>query len=162
MAAHFQGPNGFVSVHVAVHDPATTAEPDPEAADYARDLFAASAKYAAISWSESGAEPRWLAMDTSTCAVAINPSHFHNRGADEFDRFLSGAALRGEPALIIATMGNADDNGLRRNIFSRYDTRVDFLNFTGSIAGKRLLAGAEVSLAPDLDAADRRQGPPPD
>ncbi|MEU8718367.1 hypothetical protein [Streptomyces sp. NPDC048663] len=158
MAVHSQSPNGLVPVHVAVHDPATMAEPDPEAADYARDLFATSAKYAAIAWSESGAEPRWLGMDTSTCAAAINPSHFHNRGADEFERFLSGAALRGEPALIIATMGNADDNGLRRNIFSRYDARVEFRNFTGSIAGKRLLAGAQVSLAPDLDAADRDLG----
>ncbi|GGX82049.1 hypothetical protein [Streptomyces fructofermentans] len=158
MAAHFQGPNGLVSVHVAVRDPATMAEPDPEAADYARDLFAASAKYAAVSWSALGAEPRWLGMDTSTCAAAINPSRLYNRGADEFDRFLSGAASRGEPALIIATMGNEDDGGLRRNIFSRYDASVDFLNFTGSIAGKRLLAGAEVSLAPGLDAADRDLG----
>jgi hypothetical protein len=130
MAAHSQGPNGLVPVHVAVHDPATMAEPDPEAADYARDLFAASAKYAAISWSESGAEPRWLGMDTSTCAVAINPSHFHNRGADEFERFLAGAASRGEPALIIATMGNADDDG-HRSVFGPYTASVHFRNFTG-------------------------------
>lgn len=133
-------------------------EPDPQAADYAHELFAASAKYADISWSESGAEPRWLGMDTSTCAAAINPSHFASRGADEFERFLSGAASHGEPALIIATMGNADDSGPRRNVFSRYNARVDFRNFTGSIVGKRLLAGAEVSLAPDLDAADRDLG----
>jgi hypothetical protein len=55
-------------------------------------------------------------------------------------------------------MGNADDDGIRGNIFSRYDTRVDFLNFTGSIAGKRLPAGADISLAPDLDATDRDLG----
>ncbi|WP_225859591.1 hypothetical protein [Streptomyces albicerus] len=133
------------------------AEPDPQAADHAHQLFAASAKYADISWSEEGAEPRWLGMDTSTCAAAINPSHFASRGADEFERFLSGAASRGEPALIIATMGNVNDAGLR-NVFSRYNARVDFPHFTGSIAGKRLPAGAEVSLAPDLDAADRDLG----
>ncbi|SCF66228.1 hypothetical protein [Streptomyces sp. Ncost-T10-10d] len=132
-------------------------EPDPQAADYASQLFAASAKYADISWSEAGAEPRWLGMDTSTCAAAINPSHYFSRGADEFERFLSGAASRGEPALIIATMGNVSDAG-RRNVFSPYNASVDFHNFTGSIAGKRLLAGAEVSLAPDLDAADRDLG----
>jgi hypothetical protein len=132
-------------------------EPDPQAADYAHQLFAASAKYADISWSESGAEPRWLDMDTSTCAAAINPSHFASRGADEFERFLSGAASRGEPALIIATMGNADDDGLR-NVFSRYNASVHFRHFTGSIAGKRLPAGADISLAPDLDAADRDLG----
>jgi hypothetical protein len=133
------------------------AEPDPEAADYARDLFAASAKYAAISWSESGAEPRWLGMDTSTCPVAINPSHFHNRGADEFERFLTGAASRGEPALIIATMGNADDDGLR-SVFGPYTAGIHFRGFTGSIGGKRLPAGADIRLAPDPDAADRDLG----
>ncbi|QCX74662.1 hypothetical protein C9F11_04795 [Streptomyces sp. YIM 121038] len=133
------------------------AEPDSQAADYAHQLFAASAKYADISWTEAGAEPRWLGMDTSTCAVAINPSHFASRGADEFERFLSGAASRGEPALIIATMGNVDDDCLR-NVFSRYDASVHFRSFTGSIAGKRLPAGAEVSLASDLDATDRDLG----
>lgn len=157
MAAHSQGPNGLAPVHVAVHNPAGVPEPDPQAAPYAQELFATSAKYADIAWSKWGAEPRWLGMDTSTCAVAINPSHFHSRGADEFERFLNGAASRGEPALIIVTMGNANDDGLR-NVFSRYDSSVDFRNFTGSIAGKRLLAGAEVSLAPDLDAADRDLG----
>ncbi|EGX54625.1 hypothetical protein SZN_37011, partial [Streptomyces zinciresistens K42] len=131
----------------------------PQAADYARKLFAASAKYAGISWTEHGAEPRWLDMDTSTCAAAINPSHFSGHGADEFDRFLSGAASRGEPALIIATMGTADDDNDRvRSVFGRPGGRVDFRHFTGAIVGKRLLAGAEVALAPDLDAADRDLG----
>ncbi|MGW1617685.1 hypothetical protein [Streptomyces sp. NPDC002172] len=157
MAAHSQGPNGLVPVHIAVHDPAAMAEPHPEAADYARDLFAASAKYAGVSWSESGAEPRWFGMDTSTCAAAINPSHFYNRGADEFDRFLAGADSRGEPALIIATMGKADDDG-HRSIFGSYTASVHFRNFAGSIGGKRLPAGADISLAPDLDAADRDLG----
>ncbi|MFC9467740.1 hypothetical protein [Streptomyces coelicoflavus] len=60
-------------------------------------------------------------MDTSTCAAAINPSNFSGRGADEFDRFLSGAASRGEPALIIATMGTADDDDDRVwGVFGRY------------------------------------------
>lgn len=157
MAAHSQGPNGLVAVHVAVHNPAEIPEPGPYAADYARELSAASAKYADISWSTSGAEPRWLDMDTSTCAVAINPSDFASQGADEFERFLSGAASRSEPALIIATLGNADDDGLR-NVFSRYDSSVYFRNRKGSLAGKRLPVGAEVSLAPDLDAADRDLG----
>lgn len=157
MAAPSQSPNGLVSVHVAVHDPAEVPTPDPQAAEYAHKLFAASAKYADISWSESGAEPRWLGMDTSTCAAAINPSHFAGHGADEFERFLSGTASRGEPALIVATMGNAEDDGLR-NVFSRHNASVHFRHFTGSIVGKRLPAGAEVALAPDLDAADRDLG----
>jgi hypothetical protein len=159
MSAHTTGPNGLVPVHIAVHDPAQMDEPDPEANDYVRDLFAASAKYAGISWTEQGAEPRWLDMDTSTCAAAINPSHFSGHGADEFDRFLSGAASRGEPALIIATMGTADDDNDRvRSVFGRPGGRVDFRHFTGAIVGERLLAGAEVFLCPGLDAADRDLG----
>ncbi|MGC5344912.1 hypothetical protein [Streptomyces sp. DT171] len=159
MAAHTTGPNGLVPVHVAVHDPAQREEPDPRAADYARKLFAASAKYADISWTRYGAEPRWLDMDTSTCVAAINPSHFSGHGADEFDRFLSGVALRGEPALIIATMGTADDDEDRvRSVFGRPGGRVDFRHFNGAIIGERLLAGAEVSLVPGLDAADHDLG----
>ncbi|WP_245608091.1 hypothetical protein [Streptomyces hokutonensis] len=157
MAAHSQGPKGLVHVHVAVHDPATMVEPEPEAADYARDLFAASAKYSAVSWSEWGAEPRWLGMDTSTCSVAINPSYFRNRGADEFKRFLAGAASRGEPVLIIATLGNADDDG-PRSVFGPPAASVAFPGFTGSIGGPRLPAGADVFLASDLDAADHDLG----
>ncbi|MDX3067590.1 MULTISPECIES: hypothetical protein [Streptomyces] len=83
MAAHTSGPNGLVPVHIAVHHPAQMEEPDPQAADYARNLFAASAKYADISWTEHGAGPRWLDMDTSTCAAASNPSHFSGDSADE-------------------------------------------------------------------------------
>ncbi|MFC7864869.1 hypothetical protein ACFU5B_13730 [Streptomyces murinus] len=159
MAAHPSGPNGLVPVHIAVHDPAQMEEPDPQAADYVRKLFGASAKYARISWTKHGAEPRWLKLDTSTCAAAINPSHFSGHGADEFDRFLSGAASRGEPALIIATMGTADDDNDRvRSVFGRPGGRVDFCHFTGAIVGERLLTGAEVSLAPDLGAADRDLG----
>jgi hypothetical protein len=155
MAAHTSGPNGLVLVHIAAHDPAQLEEPDPQAADYARQRFAASAKYAGTSWSKHGAEPRWLGMDTSTCAAAINPSQISGHGADEFERFLSGAASHGEPALIIATMGTADEDDDRGwSVFGPPGGRVDFPHLTGAIVGKRLLAGAQISLAPDLDAAD--------
>ncbi|MFB7091592.1 hypothetical protein [Streptomyces sp. NPDC056296] len=159
MAARTSSPNGLVPVHIAVHDPAPMEEPGPQTNDYARDRFTASAKYAGISWTEHGAEPRWLGMDTSTCAAAINPSHFSGNGADEYDRFLSGAASRGEPALIIATMGTADEDEDRvPSVFGRPRGRVDFRHFTGAIVGERLLTGAEVSLVPGLDAADRDLG----
>ncbi|MEU7646892.1 hypothetical protein [Streptomyces huasconensis] len=157
MAAHSKGPNGLVAVHVAVHNPADMEELEPRAAGYAHQLFAASARYADVSWTEAGAEQRWLGMDTSICAAVINPNHYASRGADEFECFMSGAASRGEPALIIVTMGNADGDG-PRNVFSRYNASVHFCNFTGSIIGNRLPAGAEVSLAPDLDATDRDLG----
>lgn len=159
MAAHTSSLNGLVPVHIAVHDPAPMDEPGPQTNEFLRDRFTASAKYAGISWTEHGAEPRWLGTDTSTCAAAINPSHFSGNGADEYDRFLSGAASRGEPALIIATMGTADEDEDRvPSVFGRPGGRVDFRHFTGAIVGERLLTGAEVSLVPGLDPADSDLG----
>ncbi|WP_405812584.1 hypothetical protein OG524_36915 (plasmid) [Streptomyces sp. NBC_01520] len=159
MAAHTSGPNGLVPVHIAVHDPAQMDKPDPGAHEYVRDIVAASAKYTAISWTKFGAEPRWVDMDTSTCPVAIIPSKFSGHGAEEFDRLLAGAASRGEPAVIIATMGTADDDDDRvRSVFGRPGGRVDFPQFNGGISGKRLPTGAEVSLVPGLGAADHDLG----
>ncbi|QWQ39578.1 hypothetical protein KME66_00025 [Streptomyces sp. YPW6] len=159
MAAHTSNPNGLVPIHVAVRDLAQMEEPGPQANDYIRRLLAASAKYTGISWAKYGAEPRWLDMETGTCAAAINPSRFSGEGADEYDRFLSGTVSRGESALIIATMGTADDDDNPvRSVFGPPSGRVDFRNFTGAVVGKRLLAGAEISLVPGLDGVDHDLG----
>jgi hypothetical protein len=160
MSAHSWDPNGLVAVHIAVVDPASIPVLNPEApqvSDYLLKRWAASAKYAGIRWSELGAEPRWLDQDTSTCAAAINPSQFHNNGADELARFLAGATARDETALIIATLGNVDDDRARSPL-SEYDAGVTFPGFNGSIAGKRLPGRTPVSLAKDLDDADRDLG----
>ncbi|WP_405776006.1 hypothetical protein [Streptomyces sp. NBC_01538] len=152
--AHSGAPSGLVAVHAAVQNPAEFPEPHPDAAEYARELWAAAHKYDGINWDKAGAEPRWLGMDTSTCAAAINPSHFHGRGADEFTRFLDGAASRGETALIIATMGDATSEP-RYSVFGGDVASVYFRGFAGSIAGKRLGTGSEITLAPGLDAVDQ-------
>src|SRR6266542_2042095 len=63
---------------------------------------------AGVDWRQHGVEPRWLGTETSDCAAALNPSIFHGPGADELQRFLAGAGSRQEPALVIATIGDAD------------------------------------------------------
>ncbi|MEE4544088.1 hypothetical protein V2S66_19180 [Streptomyces sp. V4-01] len=151
--AHSAAPSGLVAVHIGVQNPAEFLEPHPDAHEHVRELWAAAHRYDGIGWEKAGADPRWLRADTSTCAAAINPSHFSGRGADEFTRFLDGAASRGEKALIIATMGDANSEP-RNSIFGGDVASVYFRNFDGSIAGKRLGTSSEITLAPGLDPVD--------
>ncbi|WP_435059319.1 hypothetical protein [Streptomyces sp. bgisy060] len=151
---HSAAPSGLVSVHVAVQNPAKLPEPHPDAHDYVRKQLAAARRYAGINWDKAGAEPQWLGTDTSTCVAAINPGHFHTSGADEFKRFLDGATSRGEPALIIATMGDATSEPLR-SVFGGDGASVRLHKIGDSIGGKRLGTGAQITLAPDLTPVDK-------
>jgi hypothetical protein len=110
-----------------------------------------------IDWRRHGIEPRWLGMETSDCAAALNPSIFHSRGADELHRFLAGARSRQEPALVIATIGGADDD-VPRSVLSRDDASVHLPGLHCSISGRRLPTGSRPTLAAGLPAADRDLG----
>ncbi|MFC8269492.1 hypothetical protein ACFUIZ_27805 [Streptomyces cinereoruber] len=151
---HSAAPRGLVVVHVAVQNPAEVPQPHSDAAEYARKLWAAAQKYEGINGDKAGAEPRWLGMDTSTCAAAINPSHFHGQGADEFTRFLDRATSRGETALIIAAMGNTTSEP-RLSVFGGDVASVHLPGFAGSIVGKRLGTGSQITLAPGLNPVDQ-------
>jgi hypothetical protein len=48
---------------------------------------------AGLAWQQHGVEPRWLGMETSECAVAVEPRIFHNRGGDELERFWLAPAV---------------------------------------------------------------------
>ncbi|GGU29429.1 hypothetical protein GCM10010289_58430 [Streptomyces violascens] len=50
-------PSGLVAVHVAVQNPAEFPEPHPDAAEYARELWATAHKYDGIDWDKTGARP---------------------------------------------------------------------------------------------------------
>ena len=106
-----------------------------------------------IAWAALGVDPRWAGMETSDCAAALEPGIYHNQGASERDRYIAGASNRGETALLISTIG--DVNGTRRNPLSVYDASVSLSLESGSIDGRRLPAGAAVSLADNLNRADR-------
>jgi hypothetical protein len=110
-----------------------------------------------IEWREHGVEPRWLGMETSDCAAALNPSIFHRHGADELQRFLAGAGSRQEPALVVATIGDAEDD-FPRSVLSRHDATVHLPELRCSIDGRRLPAGSRPTLAAGLVAADRDLG----
>jgi hypothetical protein len=93
-------------------------------------------------------------METGDCAAAIDPGL--GDGADELDRFLAGARGRGEPALVLATIGDATGDA-PRPVLSKYDASLD-LPGEASVRGRRLPAGTRPRLAPGLDAADRDLG----
>lgn len=92
-------------------------------------------------------------MDTSTCAAAINPSHFHRQGTEELERPLAGATARRVRADHRHDEQRADDDGIRP-VLSCYDASVHFRHFSGPIAGRRLPTGADVFLAPHPDTVD--------
>ena len=98
-----------------------------------------------------------LEWKTSDCAAALNPSIFHGHGADELQRFLAGAVSRHEPALVIATIGDAEDD-FPRSVLSPYDADVQLPGLRYSISGRRLPAGGRPTLAAGLSAADRDLG----
>jgi hypothetical protein len=96
-------------------------------------------------------------METSDCAAALNPSYLQGHGADELQRFLAGAGTREETALIITTIGDAQDD-FPRSVLSRYDASIILPRFHGTIDGRRLPAGTRLALAPELNPADRDLG----
>jgi hypothetical protein len=108
-------------------------------------------------WGRHGFEPRWLGMDTSDCAAALEPSVFHDQGAVELERFLSGAASRHEIALVVATIGDVEDRQ-RRSLLATADSSMSLPGDQGCISGARLPEGAVASLATGLGTADRDLG----
>jgi hypothetical protein len=107
-----------------------------------------------LDWQRHGLQPRWLTMETSDCAVALEPGHFAGRGDDERNRFLAGVAQRGELALLVSVIGDVDDDS-PRSVLSRFDASVSLSDLYTSVCGRRLPTGTRPTIAPDLSAADR-------
>ncbi len=59
-----------------------------------------------IDWEALGLTPRWVGDDASEAIAALEPSRFHGRGADEWERFLRGTASRDETALAVTLIGD--------------------------------------------------------
>jgi hypothetical protein len=79
-------------------------------------------------------------METTSCAAALEPNVFGRQGAEELRRFLDGAQVRDETALVITTMGNAADD-IRRPIMARSDASIALPDSQSNILGFRLLTG---------------------
>lgn len=142
--------SGLVPVHIGQAPPGSASLPPRQRLTGA----APSRVPPGLAWQTHGLDPRWLGMETSDCAVALEPSIYHGRGADELKRFVTGAQRRGEPALVVAIMGLVDGD-TQYNVFNHSGASVYLGSLFTSVAGRRLPAGTRPSLAPGLDGADR-------
>jgi hypothetical protein len=82
------------------------------------------------------------------------PGRFHGQGAEELERFLAGTRRRGELAIGVIVIGDADDDS-PRPVTSTYDTSVYMGKSDTSVNGRRLPIGRPPEIAQDLSPADR-------
>lgn len=78
---------------------------------------------------------------------------FYGHGSDELNRFLKGAAVRGETALLLSMIGQEEPEP--RYPLASHDGSVLLPGPRGRIAGRRLPEGAIGQLVDGLDPADR-------
>lgn len=152
----------LIPVHVGLAEPKPPDDqadppPAPRRSPIGRNRRDSPLMDPALGWAEHGLEPRWLRMESSDCAAALDPSIYHDRGADELERFLAGARERDELALLITTMGNVNDDR-PRPLGATADATISLPGVETYISGARLPASATISLADGLDAADRDLG----
>lgn len=151
---------GLVPVHIGQHVPGSEAERMLlRQWEQARERGLNSAEehlriLGDLDWEQHGLVPRWLGQESSDCSVAIDPGHFHNRGADERARFLAGARARGEVAVVLAGIGSAVVDAARRSVFSTSDATVHVADLT-YVSGRRLPQGTVPRMVPDLTPEDR-------
>lgn len=80
-----------------------------------------------------------------------------NTGATERNSCVAGATSRGELALLISTIGNADSEA-GSNLFSSSAASLPLTVDGTSVSGERLPAGSLIRLADGLQPADRDLG----
>lgn len=151
----------LIPVHVGLAEPEQPDQADqppaPRSSLIGRNRRDSPLMDPAFAWAEHGLEPRWLRMESSDCAAALDPSIYHAHGADELERFLAGARERDELALLITTIGNVNDDRTRLP-WATADAAISLPGVETYISGARLPASATISLADGLDPADRDLG----
>lgn len=105
-----------------------------------------------LDWARSLLEPRWLGDDCLECVAALEPSIFHQRGAEELDRFLSGAGARGETAVMVSLIGRGDNQDEHTSLFNGHS--LTFGVDDGQVVAAPLGRGATVRIADGLGGAD--------
>ena len=136
---------GLVPVHIGYPEPGS----QPQRAQRPSQHVLAD-----LDWQRHGLQPRWLGMETSDCAVALNPQIYATYGADELQRFLGGAQRRGELALVVAVIGNVNDHGPRSPLSSS-GSSVNLGDIYTSVDGRRLPQGTWPEMVQGLSRADR-------
>lgn len=110
-----------------------------------------------IDWDRHEIDPRWVEFDTADCAAALQPNIFTNHGGRELERFLAGAAERGEMAVLVSLLGFAQDT--TPSSFSGPGGDSVYLGATNTVVyGSRLGAKTRVELAPDMQPAEQDLG----
>jgi hypothetical protein len=136
---------GLVPVHIGQPEPGS----QPQRAQRPSQHVLAG-----LDCQKHGLQPRWLGMETSDCAVALNPQIYATYGADELRRFLGGAQRRGELALIVAVIGHVNDDGPRSPLSSS-GSSVNLGDIYTSVDGRRLPQGTWPDMVQGLSRADR-------
>ncbi|MGZ6564567.1 MAG: hypothetical protein ACXVH1_34335 [Solirubrobacteraceae bacterium] len=108
-------------------------------------------------WARHGVTPRWIGMESSDCPAALEPNVFHNHGGVELKRFLEGAASRRETAVLVVTMGNANDDR-PSGILGRRSASVLLPDSNGAISGVRTPGQSTITLAAGVEGPDRDLG----
>lgn len=150
--------DGLISLLVGLADPASASA--PSSANRSHNIWdgqplqeRSQLTTPGINWTGLGTAPRWTGTESSDCAAALEPGIYHGRGADERDRYLAGAASRSETALLISTIG--DVSSTYKHPLAVNDASVSFSLESGSVGGRRLPDGVNVTVAEGLSRADR-------
>jgi hypothetical protein len=151
-----------IPVHVGLAAPSPLREDGESALAPRRSMIGRNRRISPLeeplfAWAEHGVEPRWLGMESSDCAAALDPNLYWGHGIDEFERFLAGARGRNELALVITTIGNVNDHS-PRPVGATADASISLHGVEERISGARLPAAPTISVAEGLDAADRDLG----
>lgn len=153
---------GRVPVHIGLFEPGTaraTNEAKRDPVMSAASLQERSALAAAgFDWAAVEAQPRWVYQDSSDCPAALEPCAVHNRGHEELERFLAGAQIRRETAVLVSTVGNATDQMLPSPLSAHDAVLALPLRLGATIGGRRLPSGTRARLADGLDPVDKDLG----
>jgi hypothetical protein len=153
---------GKVPIHVGLFEPGTPraeveSRHDPRRPTPLQQRSPLSAD-SGIDWTALGIEPRWVYMETSDCAAALEPNAFHNRGAEEVKRFFAGTRSRQELALLLSAIGDPSDDTLPSPLASHDSSLLLPVEFSASIGGRRLPSGTRVRLADGVSLIDKDLG----
>jgi len=106
-----------------------------------------------FAWEALGVVPRFLGSESTDCVAALQPNIFSGHGDEELKRFLSGAAARGETALLVSMIGQEERQ--LENPLAPHDSSILLPGLRGGIAGRRLPEGAGARIVDGLGAADK-------
>jgi hypothetical protein len=109
-----------------------------------------------IDWAALGFTPRWLQEDSSEAVAAVEPSVYASSGAEEWRRFVAGAAGRGELVLAVTMIGDPDPPLPAPISFGPPGAHIGLPGApTCHVGGTRIMLASPPLPAPGIGPADR-------